>query len=254
MNPYKTLLLSATLSLCSVAVAQSQTKVRIGETIVTLQSPLQVQPADQDSIKTDYSIFTQKKSRSASYPRHTQSTYIGFGLAVPFHHSDCFPILGGNSFNIEVGARYLYHPSRHYAIGTFLQYSCYSYRLKDASMTFIDHIPEGKIYKEFFRTDNIGTGIVQRVRLFSNTQLEAVVYGDYAYSKRYIVKSRVDGNKVKDKFRDQTKFNPFGAGLQAGIKYRITLLYARYRLTNFFNHDCIPHEVTRLSIGINYTL
>jgi len=36
--------------------------------------------------------------------------------------------------------------------------------------------------------------------------------------------------------------------------FRGTTLYARYRLTNFFNPDYITPEVTRLSIGINFAL
>jgi hypothetical protein len=124
----------------------------------------------------------------------------------------------------------------------------------DAAPIFMDKVPRGDIYREYFRTDNIGTGLTQRVRLFPRFWVEGTLYGDWAYSKRYKVKSRVDGSKEKEKYRDGVKFNPFGAGAQAGVRWSNTTLYARYRLTNFFNPDYIPQEVPRLSIGLCFTL
>ena len=258
MNFHKIILLSGALALCSTALAQQNqtepTRIRIGDNIISLQSPLKVQSADLDSTKADINITYRTPTRTPKkYPRRSEQIYIGFGFAVPTRESDYQPIHSGNSFNLEVGKRYLYHPSKNYAIGTFLQYSCYSYRLKDASPSFIGSRPEGN-YREFFRTDNIGTGLIQRVQLSNRTSAEAIVYGDYAYSKRFIVKGHVDGKKVKDKYRDGTKFNPFGAGAQAGIKYQGTTLYARYRFTNFFNPDHITPEVPRFSIGLCFSL
>jgi len=256
----KITLLMVAMALCVVAFAQEQTQVeptriRIGETILTLQSPLRVQSAAHDTIESVYGIFVPKTQTHRSYPRYGEELYFGFGLAVPVRGDTYLPIHSGcNSFNLEVGYRYIYRPSKYYAIGTFLQYSCYSYRMKDASEMFMGSVPPGTISKEFFRTDNIGTGVMQRIRLFRFTQLEAIVYGDWAYSKRFIVKSRVDNHKEKTKYRDDIKFNPFGAGAQVGITLRSTTLYARYRFTHFFNHDYIPNEVPRLSIGMSFGL
>jgi len=247
MNILKTTILLATTALCTTSWAQQgrtePMRVRIGETILTLQAPLQLQSAKESAT-----------NNVKKYPRHSEGIYIGFGFAAPTRESDYLPIHSGNSFNLEVGCRYLHHPSRYYTIGTFLQYSYYSYRMKEASMTFMGYMPNGNISREFFRTDNIGTGIIQRIRLLPRTQLEGIVYGDWAYSKRFVVKSRVDGNKEKSKYRDGTKFNPFGAGAQAGLRRNSTTVYARYRFTNFFNPDYISTEVPRLSIGISFGL
>jgi len=261
MNLNKTILFLAAIMLCSMAVAQNQsqtepTRIRIGETIITLQSPLRVQSAELDSAEMSTGIITRTFSHSShrKYPRYYNELFFGFGFAVPQRGTGYLSVHSGNSFNLEVGNRYLYRPSRHYAIGTFLQYSCYSYRLIDASEMFMGTIPEGDIYREFFRTDNLGTGVIQRVRLFRFTQLEAIVYGDWAYSKRIVVKSRVNNHKEKTKYRDDLKFNPFGAGVQVGVRHQGTTIYARYRLTNFFNPDLISTEMPRLSIGICFTL
>ena len=260
MNRNKITLLFA-IALCSAATAQNRTqteptRIRIGETIITLQSPLRVQPTALDSIEIDSGIFSRTQSHHTyqKYPRRYEETYIGFGFAVPYHGASYLPVHSGNSFNLEVGVRYLYRPSNAYAIGTFLQYSCYSYRLKEASELFMETTPKGDVYREFFRTDNIGTGLLQRIWFSRRTQFEAIVYGDWAYSKRLVVKSHVNNHKEKSKYRDGTKFNPFGAGVQAGIRYRSTTLYARYRLTNFFNPNEIETEVPRLSIGISFVL
>ncbi|MDR2585411.1 MAG: hypothetical protein LBC84_04220 [Prevotellaceae bacterium] len=265
MNRYKTLLLSLALCFCVVATAQNQTetktptRIRIGETIITLQSPLQVEPTGRDTVDMDVnlSISTSKRSYSRSYPRRTEEFHFGFGFSVPLRNADFLPIHYGNSFNIEFGTQHLYYPSKHYGIGLFWQYSCYSYRMKETLTLFTGNpypTDNNKITREFFRTSNLGTGIVQRLRLSRNTQLEAIAYGDWAFSKRYVVKSSVDGKKVKDKYRDGTKFNPFGGGVQAGIRCGNTTLYARYRLTNFFNPDIITPEVPRLSIGVSFGL
>ncbi|MCL1974435.1 MAG: hypothetical protein FWG54_06445 [Bacteroidetes bacterium] len=254
----KITLLSAVLSLCTAAFAQQNqtepTRIRIGETIITLQSPLRLYVAETDTTEADITLYRPKTySYEKKYPRYREESYIGFGFATPTHEATFMPIHSGNSFNFEIGLRHLYLPSRNYAIGLLLQYSCYSYRMKEASMAFMGYIPDGTIKREFFRTDNIGTGLYQRIRLFGHNSIETTVYGDFAYSKRFKVKSQVAGNKVKEKYRDSTKFNPFGAGVQIGLKHRNTTLYARYRLTNFFNPDYISPEVPRLSIGICFT-
>ena len=252
----KTILLLSAILLYTIASAQTEpTKIRIGETILTLQSPLKVQSADQDSSASVIGIFVPKSPPRKNYPRYGEELYIGFGFAVPVHSKEVLPIHSSlNSFNLEVGYRYLYSPSRTYTIGTFIQYSCYSYRMKDASEMFMGTLAPGDISKEFFRTDNIGSGLVQRIRLFRRTQLEAIVYGDWAYSKRFVVKSTIDNHKEKTKYRDDLKFNPFGAGVQVGVTWRKTTLYGRYRFTNFFNHEYIPKEVTPLSIGVSFGL
>ena len=252
----KTILLLTAILFYTIASAQTEpTKIRIGETILTLQSPLKVQSTDKDSSTSTIAIYVPKSKPAKKYPRYNEELYIGFGFAVPDHGRDVLPIHSSlNSFNLEVGYRYLYSPSRVYTIGTFLQYSCYSYRMKDASEVFMGTLAPGDISKEFFRTDNIGSGLVQRIRIFPRTQLEAIVYGDWAYSKRFVVKSTVNNHKEKTKYRDDLKFNPFGAGAQIGVKWRQKTIYARYRFTNFFNHNYIPHEVPFLSIGFSFGL
>jgi len=259
MNRYKTTLLLAALSISTLVAAQNQTelqptRVRIGETILTLQPPLRVRPVEQDSAEANITLFAPLAYRYRSYHRFSEEMYLGFGFVVPMRNADYLSIHSGNSFHLDIGFKHLYHPSQYYAIGVLLQYGCYSYRMVDAAPIFMDKAPRGEIYREYFRTDNIGTGLVQRVRLFPRFWVEGALYGDWAFSKRYKVKSRVDGSKEKSKYRDGEKFNPFGAGAQAGVKWNSTTLYARYRFTNFFNPDYIPMEVPRLSIGVCFTL
>ncbi len=62
---------------------------------------------------------------------------------------------------------------------------------------------------------------------------------------------KVDGNKQKDKIRDDFNINPLRYGLTARIGYRALNLYGNYYLTPFFEKDNDP-ELYPFSIGLSF--
>jgi hypothetical protein len=78
-------------------------------------------------------------------------------------------------------------------------------------------------------------------------------YIDYSYNKRYNVKTIENGKQNKYKYRDGSKFNPIQAGVYGAVSKGKYSIFARYRLTNFFNPNEVSLEVPRLNIGIQIT-
>lgn len=254
----------------------AQKVVKIGDTEVVVQSPLKIKSdrnrTDSVIVKSDtitYSsgetviIKTVSSNKYYNYKRkprrHITQFYAGLGFATPIGSENALPIYYGNSFNLELGVRYLYRPAKAYAIGTFLQYSCYSYKLKPNGQDLFDLGIATTAGKHYYRTDNLGTGIINRFFLFPYSRsrqlyIDLGAYGDYSYSKRVKIKDESSGNKEKYKYRDGSKFNPFEAGVFAAIGYDWISVYGRYRLTNCFNQNEVDvYDPTRLSIGIQFS-
>lgn len=240
-------------------------KVKIGETVFEIQSPVRI---SSDPEWNTYSLptdsvekvsYVEKKSTHKKHfiGRSFSQLYAGYGVPVRTGNEPTLSIFYPNSFSLYVGQRFFYRPVRHYAIGTFWQYTCYSYRINNKTGADIFGFnPPSPLTREYFRTDNLGTGLINRFYLFKISPhrrlvLDLGAYGDYAYSKRYKVKYNIDGVKGKEKYRDSNKFNMFEAGLHAGIRVGCFSLYGRYRLTDFFNDQEIAvAEPPRLTIGI----
>jgi hypothetical protein len=150
--------------------------------------------------------------------------------------------------------------SRRYSIGTTFQYTYYNYKLDGVAEAGLirDDVP-GEVRKEYFRTDNIGTGLINRFYLFplgkrAPFTLDRGAYADFAFSKRYNVKTRENGKNEKYKYRDGDMFNPFNAGLYGALKKGKYSVYVRYRLTNLFNPDLMELQLPELSIGVQCVL
>ncbi len=230
----------------------AQKIVKIGEAEIAIQAPLTIKKADASEEVTSGLV-------KSKYPRMYEHMFIGIAMAVPTGNQEYLPMHYGNSYNLEVGFKYFYRPSAGYAIGTICQYTFYTYKLKDAAAngTFFTDIP-GEVKKEYFRTDNLGTGIINRFYLFPLKHKPFMIdlggYVDFSYSKRYNVKTVEAGKNIKHKYRDGSKFNPIQTGLYGAISKGSYSLYARYRITNLFNPAEVPMELPRLSIGIQKIL
>lgn len=245
-------LVTAVICIFTAISMNSQTFVKIGDIELSLQSPISISKDKAEKPKGDHN-FEYKGFRKTF-----DETYIGFGLALNTKEEAYLPVYYGNSYNLEFGNRYLYRPVKHYAIGTLLQYTINSYRLtpEAAADEFFPQVA-GDPYKHYFRTSNIGTGLFNRIYLSAAHRPVYIDFGgyfDYAFSKRYKVKTMVDGEKVKYKFRDGSKFNPFAAGFYGGIGMKDTFLYLKYRMTNFFNEDYGMMELPRWNVAIQFKL
>lgn len=180
--------------------------------------------------------------------------FFGFGFATPIGNEKVLPIYYGNSFNLEIGKSAYYRASKFYSIGTMCKWNTYSYKLKNEGKDTFGLGVATTEGRHFFRTDNIGTGIINRFHFSRCVYMDLTLWGDLVYSKRLKIKYKGDDGKKKWKYRDGSKFNPFAAGLQIGIGYYNYSFYLRYRLTNCFNKDLGVLEPTRYSIGIRKTI
>ncbi len=241
----------------------SQTVVKIGEAEIAIQSPISVRKRDTTQVNF-YQNETKPQSgatgvKKARYPRNSQEFFIGIGMAVPTSNEEFLPMHYGNSYSLEAGFKYFHRTGSRYAIGTTFQYTCYTYKTKGAAAdeTFFSNIP-GEVKKEYFRTDNLGTGIINRIYLFPMKgrpfMLDLGGYADFSYSKRFNVKTIENGKQNKYKYRDGSKFNPVQAGLYGAISKGKYSFYARYRLTNLFNPKEVPLELPRLSLGLQISM
>lgn len=252
------LLLPASIIL-TPSKAASQTVVKIGQAEIAVQSPISFRKKDSIERVSNYnhqeSGVTIKKTK---YPRSFEDFHIGISMAVPTNNEEFLPIHYGSSYNLEAGFKYFYRPGSRYAIGTIFQYTCYTYQMKEAAAneTFVSNVP-GEVKQEYFRSSNLGTGLINRFYFFPKSNkpfaLDLGGYIDYSYNKRYNVKTIENGKQNKYKYRDGSKFNPIQAGVYGAVSKGKYSIFARYRLTNFFNPNEVSLEVPRLSIGIQIT-
>lgn len=253
----------STLLILLPSTAISQTVVKIGEAEIAIQSPISIRKKDSVDNVGYKSVSFGKSDRfgvvKSKYPRSYEDMFVGIAMAVPLRNEEHLPMHYGSSHSIEVGFKYFYRPVARYAIGTLWQYSFYNYRLKDAAAngTFVSDVP-GEIRKESFRTDNIGTGLINRFYLFPMNNrpfmLDLGGYVDFSYSKRYHVKTIENGKNTKHKYRDGSKFNPIQAGLYGAVTKGSYSFFVKYRLTNLFNPDAVSMELPRMSMGIQVSL
>lgn len=235
----------------------AQRTIKIGQAEISVQSPITVKKQDTLEINShSYVNALGKVSVRPKYPKSYDEFFFGLGTMMPVNREDYIDIHYGRINTIEMGYKYFYRPSRGYAIGTTFQYTYYNYKLRDAAQNnLIVHNVPGMVKKEYFRSDNIGTGLVNRFYLFPKKNpfiLDLGGYVDFSFSKRYIVKSELGGKTNKYKYRDSSKFNPLQAGLYGAITKGDYSLYVRYRLTNMFNPLEVQPELPKLSVGIQF--
>jgi len=233
------------MTTCFHTVSFAQKVVQIGSTEIVLQSPLKVNTAE-----------TEMKSCHTS---HYSEMFIGVGLTVNDNNEKYMLIYYGNSYEIQVGFRDVYRKGRSFfAAGSYINLSFDSYKLDKAylhnPLVVSDDI--GTIHKEYYRSSNLTAGLFARFYLNEALFLDLGPYGEYAYNKKYKVFITLlgDSGESKIKYRDGRSFNPFNAGLQCSLGFNGFSVYAKYRLTNCFNHDNIELEVPRLNIGIQFEI
>lgn len=235
--------------------AFAQKVLKIGKTEILLQSPVKVTEKEEIVITERVVEYKSEapapKKKRRFYPRHIDEFYLSLGMAVKTSGETFQPIVYGSSYDFEVGWKKFYRPVRALAFGSDFHLTSYSYQLVDAARNgiYFPGVPRF-VDKEFYRTTNAGLSLLMRLYVSNFGYLELGGYGDYCLSKRYIVKTVVSGDKDKLKFRDGTLFNPYNAGVKAAIGNSWFSVYAKYRLTDMFDHDRIDHELPRLHIGV----
>ena len=109
------------------------------------------------------------------------------------------------------------------------------------------------IYREIFKTDNIGLGIHNRFflsRSYSSVFIDIGAYGDWAFSRQYKIRYYSGESKEADHYRDGGKFLPLQGGVYGAVGMGAFSLYCKYRFTHLFDHSELPMEPPRLQIGL----
>lgn len=214
-------------------------------------------------------INTKSYTYSYAYPNYTEkytyakrkfiphseiSLYGGFGFVTPTGMTDNLPVAYGDSYNLEFGFKFWYRPAKHYAIGTMAQYTFQNYRtIGMAESGAISGKPNtNPIIKEDFRTDALGTGIMNRIYFsagYPKVYIDFGVYGDWLVSRRFNTKYYDHGRKNKIKYKDGSKFLPLQGGVYGAIGVGAFQVYCRYRFTELFS-NALPFEPDRLTIGL----
>ena len=241
------LVMGVVLFASSMENAYAQRVVRIGEAEISVQSPISIRKS-----------IPEEQTNRPKYPKFQDESYIGFGTVLPMDRESFMDMHYGRINSIEFGHNYFFRPVPGYAIGTFVQYSYYNYKLKDAAVNdvIMEDVPE-VVRSEYYRTDNIGTGIVNRFYFVPKKSLFKIdigAYVDFAFSKRYKVKTTESGKKEKYKFRDGEKFNPIQEGLYGAVSVDDYSLFVRYRATNLFNPSLLDQQLPDITIGLRLVL
>lgn len=226
----------------------AQADIEIGKTTIRLQSPVKVYGNDDDD----------RRSRGY-WQRSYTDVFAGFSFPIEgcsYEATPQMPVKYGNSFEITFGAKQWYRPARHYAFGISVQYSHYDYRTKGslANTGLITQYPLGmNIYREIFKTDNIGLGLYNRFffsRSASSVFIDLGVYGDWAFSRQYKVRYYSGESKEADHYRDGGKFLPLQGGVYGALGKGAFAVYCKYRFSHLFDHSELPMEPPRLSLGL----
>jgi len=198
--------------------------------------------------------------------RRTYSDSFGaIGFILPDNGNGYYSILGGNSFNIDIGQMRRYHFSRRFALGGTTQYSFYNYRIhQDVFLGKTEigvDIVRAAIRKQVYRSHNLAIGAFTRfyivppsihsgrIRDNSGMYFDLGAQGDFAFSKYHKVKFQTTGKAGKDKFRDGHAFNAFSASATARLGWDKSAVFVRYRFTDAFNQKVLPMDLPQITIG-----
>lgn len=237
-------------------IVVAQTTVKIGNMEITFMK--------DDTTTHAHSTPERKPESSATPPKSvynaSESTlFTGFGFAMPNSGSACYSVVGGSSYSFDVGFRWYTHLNRRVAAGGTLQYSFYRYLLRDAlsdsvfkSAVIGSLVLPDEIKKQEFRSNNLALGIFTRFYLVPRKHyLDVGVQGDWAIGRYYRLHYPHDG---KQKFHEDFTFNAFTASALVQIGWRSKAIFARYRLTDAFNHSELSKDLPPLSIGFRLEL
>lgn len=236
----------------------AQKRLVIGDKEIILQSPMRVvdkgEIIERDTVYVFTEVEAKEKKRKSYHRRSFKDIYFGMGGAIDrasfTKNEEFFPMYAGRSLDLQTGIKYYFRPARAYAIGIQLQYSFFSYSLEtESAKLLMDGEIPGAPYSHYFRSDNLGIGLLNRFYLYRKIYLEIGVYGDISVSKRYMVKTMINGKKEKAKYWDEDKYNPLQAGVQLSLGFGCLSIYAKYRVTDMFNTAVLPNDPLRLNIG-----
>ena len=258
---------------CISVNAIAQSSVRIGSLEFSVQkanrdSMIHVYVEDDPCPPCPSENETRPKPKN-TYKYSTNDGFCGIGFIIPDYSDSYYPVLGGNSINIDVGGIRRYQLTRRFAIGGTLNYSYYNYKFRDAvnEEDFNLLVLNGKdftndnINKQVFRSHNVAVGVFTRFYLIPSRYhgndglyIDLGAQGDFAFSRYCMLKTQMEGKK---RYHDDYAFNPFSASaiVRIGLNKLLpgnSAIFARYRFTDAFNPKALLMDLPPLTIGIQF--
>ncbi len=201
----------------------------------------------------------QEKKRSYRYTGWHVEPYIGLGfVAGPLENSTA-KINYGESYSVDFGLKSRYQFTGIYSLTFNVGFMHNRYKITDGMINGITapvNISNNFVTNnERFRTWAFGLSFGQRFNFCKTRRLknyvEASVYGNYVYSRKYITdyKGDNDASATLD-YNNPNIFSPFEAGAQLNLGFHWFSVWGRYRLTDWFDSDYTAVKIPRLTIGM----
>lgn len=207
-----------------------------------------------------------KRGQNFTHYRHL---YVNYGFILGGSEGAGADIEYGKSNALALGLRYKLRLSNIFAIGYSLQYSLYSYHIKQDSLKKI--IPNDNIHqKEKLKFNNLGFEFYTRINFGKRGNLigkflDAGMYADWTFRAKHTYTEKVDkftnqnkGGIEKTSIRDLSYIEEINYGLRSRIGINRYVITASYRLSNLFNNEFhneeYDFEFPRFFIGLEIGL
>ena len=204
----------------------------------------------------------QKKDRQSGW--HTEP-YFGYGFIVGDIENNRAKLLYGNSYSIDFGikSRYQFNPVYSFTFNAGWLHN--RYKISDGivngflgnSFTLID--PSNyTVGNERFRTWALHLSFGNRFNFDKNRKfddigkyIEISAYGNYAYSRKYLLTMQGNSNVEADlSYKAPALFNPFEAGVQVNLGFEHFSIWGRYRLTDWFDSNDTKTKLPPFVVGV----
>ncbi len=184
--------------------------------------------------------------------RHYHHTYFTFGFMA--NQSDKgADIKFGNSNFFDFGYRYKLKICNHYAIGTDFNMGFYGYNLKQTNYKIL---PDTLLNdKENLSFSNLSLGLYNRINFgrrgnYVGNFLDLGAYGLFNYSFVHFTKNiMADKSIVEQRTRKVGYYNMLGWGVSARLGFNRYIIFAQYRMSDYFKANYNYPELSRLSVG-----
>lgn len=241
MQYMKKIFVMLVLAAAFSASARSQT-LRIGNTEIEMgkKDSLRVNP-DEASFTADFKPYIHVLPYvSASFPIRT-----GNGL---------MPATYWQSYNLDIGFRFLYRAVRRWSVGGTIRASVYSYETDGlaAGGQITGNPVTGDLKAERLIYGPVGLEFNNRIHLTPKINFDLSLYGEYGQLSFYTKTTGTDGSKVISNWSDSSIMNRWQAGVQFSFMWSYLSVYARYRITDMFRKDFAMDEPSRLFVGLAF--
>jgi hypothetical protein len=244
-----------------------------------IMTPAQEETASNNNVLSDFLAYIVKKSQkkegfrsewrsewqsewqSAKQSAWHYEPYFGFGFIAGGMEDNPAKLLHGSSYSIDFGIKSRYQVTPVYSLTFNTGWLHNRYKIVDGIDNNIlgnSFILENRcdcpieIENERFRTWALNLSFGNRFNLGKRSNfdhigkyIEISVYGNYAYSRKYLFSMHHRNKKIED----PVLFNPFEAGAQVNLGIEHISIWGRYRLTDWFDSDISKAKLPPFVIG-----